>query len=397
MSKRYFFLLISLIGALVIFSSTMSKSPILPLFAKSLMTSESELQYIGYVLSASTIPGILISIFAGRLSDIYGRERLIFISVIIFATAPFLYILATNIWILVLIRFYHGFSTAIFVPVATAAIAETYPERKGERISLFSSITLIGRFLAPLTGGAILYITKYYYYGVYLACGFSGVLALIFSVILLKSKQKHEQKIETKKESISALQEFLQGLKTVISNKAILAASYVQASQYFAYGIIEAYIVLYADQLNYPAWLIGIIPASLVIILAIFKPMMGYYSDKFGRRPIIIGGLILGGLFALLLPYFASPFILILLICGFGFGMAMVTSSTAAFVADVTDKGKYGVAIGTLSTIMDIGQALGPIVSGYLLVTYSYWGIFTMVGLVLLSATLIFGLSIKNN
>ena len=187
MSKRYFFLLISLIGALVIFSSTMSKSPILPLFAKSLMTSESELQYIGYVLSASTIPGILISIFAGRLSDIYGRERLIFISVIIFATAPFLYILATNIWILVLIRFYHGFSTAIFVPVATAAIAETYPERKGERISLFSSITLIGRFLAPLTGGAILYITNYYYYGVYLACGFSGVLALIFSCLLYTS------------------------------------------------------------------------------------------------------------------------------------------------------------------------------------------------------------------
>ncbi|MBA7623989.1 hypothetical protein ES703_31393 [subsurface metagenome] len=77
--KIIYFLIISFIGFFAIFSSTMSKSPILPLFAKSLMTSEFEMQFIGYVMAASTIPGILVSVIAGRLSDVYGRKKLILI------------------------------------------------------------------------------------------------------------------------------------------------------------------------------------------------------------------------------------------------------------------------------------------------------------------------------
>jgi len=52
------FFIVSFIGFFALFSSTMSKSPILPLFAESLITSEFEMQFIGYVLAASTVPGI---------------------------------------------------------------------------------------------------------------------------------------------------------------------------------------------------------------------------------------------------------------------------------------------------------------------------------------------------
>lgn len=394
MNKLRYFLILSLIGAFAIFSSTMSKSPILPLFAVYLMTSESEMQYIGYVIAASTIPGIFVSIVAGRLSDMYGREKLIFVSAIIFATAPFLYILATNIWILMIIRFYHGFSTAIFVPVAMAAIAETYPEQKGERISTFSSITLVGRFMAPLIGGAILYITNFYYYGVYIACGISGSLALILSFYLYRVYQQRDKMLNTteddNKKGIFTIKEFLDGLKSVIKHKAILATSVVQASQYFAYGVIEAYIILYADSLHYNIWLISILPTIFVLLMAIFKPIMGTASDKIGRRPVILLGLLVGSASTLLIPYIIDPFLLVAIVCSFGLGMAMVTSSTAAYVSDLSKKEEYGAAIGVLSTIMDIGQTIGPILSGYVLVLFSYWGVFTMVGLVLIIALIIF-------
>lgn len=394
MNKLRYFLILSLIGTFAIFSSTMSKSPILPLFAVYLMTSESEMQYIGYVIAASTIPGIFVSIVAGRLSDMYGREKLIFVSAIIFATAPFLYILATNIWILMIIRFYHGFSTAIFVPVAMAAIAETYPEQKGERISTFSSITLVGRFMAPLTGGAILYITNFYYYGVYIACGISGSLALILSFYLYRVYQQRDKMLNTteddNKKGIFTIKEFLDGLKSVIKHKAILATSVVQASQYFAYGVIEAYIILYADSLHYNIWLISILPTIFVLLMAIFKPIMGTASDKIGRRPVILLGLLVGSASTLLIPYIIDPFLLVAIVCSFGLGMAMVTSSTAAYVSDLSKKEEYGAAIGVLSTIMDIGQTIGPILSGYVLVLFSYWGVFTMVGLVLIIALIIF-------
>lgn len=56
LGKSSFFVLIALIGGLAILSSTMSKTPVLPLFAESLGASPME---IGWIVIASTIPGIL--------------------------------------------------------------------------------------------------------------------------------------------------------------------------------------------------------------------------------------------------------------------------------------------------------------------------------------------------
>jgi len=213
------FFIVSFIGFFALFSSTMSKSPILPLFAESLITSELEMQFIGYVLAASTVPGILVSMIAGRLSDMYGRRKLILVSTVIFATAPFFYLFAINIWILMLVRFYHGFSTAIFVPVALAAFAESYPENKGKYISSFSSITLVGRFLAPITGGTILFITTNYYYGVYIGCAISGAIALTLTVFFYRDRITQPEFNQAAERPSLTIKFFARGIKEVLSHK----------------------------------------------------------------------------------------------------------------------------------------------------------------------------------
>ena len=384
------FFIVSFIGFFALFSSTMSKSPILPLFAESLITSEFEMQFIGYVIAASTVPGILVSMIAGRLSDMYGRRKLILVSTVIFASAPFFYLFAINIWILMIIRFYHGFSTAIFVPVAMAAIAESYPDNKGKYISSFSSITLVGRFLAPITGGTILFITTNYYYGVYIGCAISGSIALTLTVFFYRDRiPKTELNQATERVSLT-INDFVRGIKEVLTHKLILSTSIVQASQYFAFGIIEAYVILYANSLHFDVWLIGLIPAILTLMLVVFKPLMGYFSDKVGRRLIILVGLLIGGGVSWMIPITTNYIWVILILCDFGIGMAMVVSSTAAYVSDFSKKEDYGAAIGTLSTIMDIGQTIGPILSGYVLIAFSFGGVFLMVSIVLFISALIF-------
>jgi len=384
------FFIVSFIGFFALFSSTMSKSPILPLFAESLITSEFEMQFIGYIIAASTVPGILVSMIAGRLSDVYGRKKLILVSTVIFASAPFFYLFAINIWILMIIRFYHGFSTAIFVPVAMAAIAESYPDNKGKYISSFSSITLVGRFLAPITGGTILFITTNYYYGVYIGCAISGTIALTLTVFFYRVRISQTEFNQATERSSLTIKEFVRGIKEVLTHKLILSTSIVQASQYFAFGIIEAYVILYANSLHFDVWLIGLIPAILTLMLVGFKPLMGYFSDKVGRRLIILVGLLIGGVVSWMIPITTNYIWVILILCGFGIGMAMVVSSTAAYVSDLSKKEDYGAAIGTLSTIMDIGQTLGPILSGYILIAFSFGGVFLMVSIVLFISALIF-------
>jgi len=152
-------------------------------------------------------------------------------------------------------------------------------------------------------------------------------------------------------------------------------------------------VILYADSLHFDAWIIGLLPAILILMLVVFNPLMGSFSDKVGRRSIIITGLLLGGGVSLLIPFITNYFWFILILCGFGIGMAMVISSTAAYVSDYSKRKDYGTTIGVLSTIMDIGQTIGLILSGYVLIALSFGGVFSMVGIVLLASALIFSFS----
>ena len=125
-ARESIFLTLCTMGLFAILSSTMSKNPVLNPFATSLGTPEV---WSGFVAAASTIPGILISLPAASLSDIYGRKKFLLIAGFVFASAPFLYLLITVWWQLILVRFYHGFATAIFIPVAEASIAELAPSK----------------------------------------------------------------------------------------------------------------------------------------------------------------------------------------------------------------------------------------------------------------------------
>src|SRR4030066_1511439 len=173
------FIILCIPGGLAIFSSTMAKNPALPLFIRAMGVPIST---VGFIAAASTVVGIIVSLPAGILSDIIGRRRVILNAAIVFATAPFLYLLITSPRQLVLVRIYHGLATAILGPVAMAAVADTYETGRGERMGWYSSATMVGRFLAPFVGGILIFGEDFRW--VYLADGFAGVLALIAAVRL---------------------------------------------------------------------------------------------------------------------------------------------------------------------------------------------------------------------
>jgi hypothetical protein len=140
------------------------------------------------------------------------------------------------------VRFYHGFATAIFVPTAEATIAERYPAKRGERISVFSSATAIGRAIAPFLGGYILFLTNYGYSTLYLAVGATGVAAFMVALFfLIEGKSPEKQSEETK----STTNKVFQGWLRVAKKREVQIVGFVQASQYYVYGTVEFFLVGY--------------------------------------------------------------------------------------------------------------------------------------------------------
>ena len=78
----------------------------------------------------------------------------------------------------------------------------------------------------------------------------------------------------------------------------------------------------------------------------------------------------------------------------FGLGEALVTSSSAALVADLCKERHFGTAMGTFGTIFDIGHASGPILAGLLIARWGYLHAFWAMGAILLIGVPVFLLSV---
>ena len=384
-----FFLILCVMGLFAILSSTMSKNPVLKPFAASFDTPET---LVGFVASASTIPGILVSLPAASLSDIFGRRKVLLFSTFVFASAPFLYLFVTVWWQLLLVRFYHGFATAIFVPVTEATIAEQFPEKRGERISLLSSATAVGRAVAPFLGGYILFLTDYSFYTLYLAVGVAGVTAFAITLLFLAERKSASVKPVAVK---NVTGQVFRGWLRLAKNRGVLFVSLIQASQYYVYGAVEFFLVGYLGEVvGLDAFSIGVIMGSQIVALIIARPFMGRISDKTSRRIPIIAGSVASCLILLAVPFTTQFPILLLLSVAYGIGFAAVISSTSPLISEIVPSSLIGASMGFLSTMMDVGQTLGPIVSGVILAAnLQYMGLFASLSLILLVSGVVFALS----
>ena len=382
------FLILCITGLFAVFSSTLSKSPVLPLFAAHLGATPAE---VGMIAAVSALAGIAVSMPAGLLSDRWGRRRMLLASAAVFASAPLLYTFVTGLWHLAAVRLYHGLATAVFIPVARAAVSDRFPRERGEKIGWFSTATLLGRFMAPLVGGSILGLFVLQpgtgYMAVYLACGAAGAVMLLLSLRippLTKGSRKAQGWKETGRSFLA-----------VVSHRGIILTSTAEASLLFAYGTFETFLPLYSVTRGLAAYETGVLLSAQVITLALTKPVMGRFSDRHGRKPQILSGGILGALCIGSLPLFTSFVPLLALSILFGLSLSLVTSATSALIADLSERESRGSAMGLLGTIMDIGHTAGPLVSGLIASQFGFGAGFRGAAVVLALTTLVFGGTVR--
>jgi MFS family permease len=290
-----------------------------------------------------------------------------------------------------MVRIYHGFATAILGPVAAAAIADTFEKGRGERMAWYSSATMIGRFLAPLIGGLLIFGNDFRW--VYLADGIAGVLALLAAIRLPLATNTSKSAWQSFKQQRG---KYGQEIHFVFRHLGILSTSGIEAVQYFAFGCLETFLPVYLNEkLNYSAWEIGILFTVQILSATFTKPIMGRLSDRYGRVPLISAGLLLGGITTATMILSSNYFVIAVLIAIFGLGLATVTASTSALVADLSRAQGRGTALGVLSSIMDVGHSTGPMVAGVLITTYSYQMTFGTIGAGLVLVSLIYWIGMR--
>lgn len=383
-SRKTVFLTLSSSALLLYFSYALARSPIVPLYAQSLGATPEE---IGIAVAASTLTGMFIKLPAGLLSDVLGRRVMLMIGACVFAFTPFLYVAVASLTGFIILRLVHGNATAIFGPTASATISDVVSTtERGARLGLYSSLQGVGQALGPLVGGFL--ISAAGYGNTFLMSGAIGVAGLLLVLTIQPPRRAHEKK------NVPA--QFHQGLREIASNKSILLLSVIVAIQMFAVGAYNGFLPLFAkDSLGIDASLIGVIFGVQTAVALLARPLMGRLSDKVGRKPLILGGLVWCGIVISVLPLIPSASLLILLAALWGLGLSTISSVATAFITDLAKSHHYGAAHGTFGTIFDLGEGMGPLVAGVVVLYAGFPSMFLLMGVLLMLSALIFFSRIK--
>src|SRR3989338_6709494 len=325
---------------------------------------------------------------------------MLLISILVFSLTPFAFYLVTNYCQLVGIRFFHGLATSIYGPVSMAMIADTAGGQKGEKLSWFSSITIIGNLVgAPLGGYILQYLGKNgshtlsHFHIAYGICGLFGLISLAFT---LKAFFSGNREIRQKKISlIDTWRKFSKGIKEVMSDYRVIITSNMEGIQNLSVGALEAFLPVYAVTVaGLSAFQAGILWGAQIVTTILSKQIMGKISDRYGRKPIIFSGMWICAIPFACIPWTHDFYALIFLSMIFGIGEAFVTSSSAAMVAEFCKERHYGAAMGVFGSIFDIGHASGPILAGLFLSYFSYQASFLIISILLIIASFIFMLTV---
>jgi MFS family permease len=382
------FVLICTVGIFCFISYNMVRMPALSLFAESLGASPER---IGLIVSVSTLTGVLLKLPSGALSDIYGRRFLLRIGVVAFGLPPFLYPFITNLDALTVLRFLHGFATAIFAPSALATVAELYRERRGAALGTYTACTQSGSLLGPFLGGYLIHAAGFP--TAFVTAGAFGCIAMVLFYSLhldVSVPQRKEQGTAV------VLSEMWKGFAAVAKNKKVLITSTTDAAKMIANGALMAFLPLYGVSVGLNPGEVGILFTVQAFTSFFSKPIMGRISDRVGRQPLIVLGLFICAGTFVYIPHVSMFPVLLLLSAGFGFGEAVVSSSSSALVADSSEFKTLGAGMGMQGTIMDIGHASGPLLAGLLIARMNYTSAFMIIAAIQLTAACIFWLTMKN-
>ena len=106
---------------------------------------------MGYLLFET----IMIPI-SGKLSDLYGRKKLLMIGLILFLLSSIVATIGISMEVMIIARAIQGMAGGIIIPVATAVIADLYPpEERAKMQGSLGALFGIGFGVGPLIGGAL--------------------------------------------------------------------------------------------------------------------------------------------------------------------------------------------------------------------------------------------------
>ncbi len=393
--------------SLVVFIDFTIVNTILPGIQRDLHATVDDLQW---VMNSFILMLTVLMVTMGRLGDIYGRRKVLYIGVIVFALASFLAGAAQTPQFLIAFRFLQGVAGAVTLTCGAALATYHFPEsEKGRALAIFMSITGFGMAVGPLLGGIFVSALSWRW-AFYVNIPVVIVGFLISWRTVQETPPQKDEKVDwlglaLMMPGMAALVTFIMkgnnwgwgAIETIATLFAsiVLLTGFIFVERKATFPIIDLklfrnrqflavcvmaltlggfialgsfmaplYLQTVRNEVPYIAGLM-LLPISALVVIV--PPVIGSLADKSGPMPFLIAGQIFLALAALVQIFFQpeSPMLFVIFglgLFGFGWGLQQATSAMAATSA--LPPSASGLAIGVLYTIWNFGSCVGLAMGG---------------------------------
>ncbi len=320
--------------------------PLIPVYALDLGATGFQ---VGMIIASFNIARVFANPISGRLSDRWGRKPFIVSGLFLYAVVSICYILATDINDLILVRFLHGLTSVLVVPVAMALAADIAPDNKLARyMGTLNMAVMLGLGVGPMLGGIIRDTL-----GMNAAFYAMGILALftVIGVMLLIPNDRIGSESKIKKPAAP--------IKDLLKHRVALGLFFLRLFVASGQGSVYTFLPLLGIDMGITSSEVGIILGVNIFLIAVLQRACAGIADHSDPRILIIFGTIISGITVLAMPY-AKGFGTILAL-----NIVMGASNGIATPAGFVLTGKVGrkLGMGSIMGLTDAGWSLGMIVS----------------------------------
>jgi MFS family permease len=329
---------------------------------------------VGLLISIFGLVNALLQPIMGALSDKLGKRKLfIFLGLVLMGLATLGFIPANQYIDLIFLRVLQGIGVAITVPASMALMADASPiNMRGSAMGIYSTMRMVGFAVGPLIGG---YLHELYGFSItYLVGAFFIILGIIAVLLWVRDIKP---KVPSK-----ALVKFRIFDRNLINLGVIGAsvATFIMASDY---SMISALENEFNARLNQGAFAFGVAFSALIISRLIFQIPLGRLSDRMGRKPLIISGLIFMAPATFLLGMVNTSFQFTAVRVLQGIASAAIAAPAFALAADYSHAEGAGRQMSYVTMGFGLGIALGPLLTGALAI-YAFILPFIIAGIITL-------------
>ena len=365
---RQFLILVlvnAFVGAMIGLEQT-----VVPLIGKIDFGIESNAIIVSFIASFGAVKAIL-NLFAGSLSDKWGRKKILVLGWLFGLPVPFILLLAPDWnWIIfanILLGINQGLAWSMTVNMKIDLVGK---ERRGLALGLnefagYLSVAVVG-FVTGYLASA--YGLKPYPF--YLGIAFA-VLGFAISWVIVKDTRKFtmlEIKNDISKENVSKSDlNFKQVfIETSWKNRTLLSVSQAGLINNLIFGVTWGLFTLYFASFAIGISEIGFLKALHPGIWGVLQLLTGTFSDKVGRKILIYPGMIIQGIgiWVVLFTNFYWGWIFGMALLGIG--TALVYPTLLAAISDVAHPKWRATSLGVYRFWRDLGFVFGAIGIGYL-------------------------------